>query len=165
MRPTKIFIFFKNIWKKFLPSFAMDNDGFSLIELFVILVLISLGAFLAFSGWNSPENRVRSAAFQIAADLRLSRTEAVKRNEKVLMCKTGNHSYQIKTASGRSLTGQKEIDKEADNSTRVQLVLTYSGNCAIFNPIGTSSNGHFIVSLGPVSRTIITNRSGRIKVQ
>ncbi len=142
-----------------------NNDGFSLIELFVILVLISIGAFIAFSGWNSPENRVRSAAFQVAADLRSARSEAVKRDEKVLLCKTGNHSYQIKTGSGLYITGIKEVDEEADNSTRVRLGFSYSGGCVTFSPLGSSSNGHIIISLGTISRSVITNRSGRIKVQ
>lgn len=144
-----------------------NNKGFSLIELFVILVLISIGAFIAFSGWDSPENRVRSTAFQVAADMRLARQEAVKRNQKVLFCVTSNFSYDIKTNISpiRYIKSGQLIDSGADNSTRVQITPTYTGGCVSFNPIGTSTNGHITVSLNNLSINVITNRSGRIKVE
>ncbi len=142
-----------------------DNNGFSLIELFVILVLISIGAFIAFSGWNSPENRVRSAAFQIAADMRLARDQAVKMNQDVLLCQEGSFGYRTKTSTGTYLTELREIDEGADNSTRVQLTFSYTGGCVVFTPLGLSSNGNVTVSLGTLTRTIVTNRSGRIKVE
>lgn len=59
--------------------------GFTLLELMIVLVIVGILATQVISGWNSPEPKLKSAAFNLRTDFNLARGEAAKRNEDVLV--------------------------------------------------------------------------------
>lgn len=64
------------------------SNGFTTIELMVVLVIGAILAALAAPSFNSFVNNTRmsSAMTQITGDLNFARSEAIKRNMRVLMC-------------------------------------------------------------------------------
>jgi len=60
-----------------------EITGYSLIELLIVMVLISVTALLTFSGTKSPESKIKKTAFGLKADMELAKMEAVKRNQNV----------------------------------------------------------------------------------
>ena len=61
------------------------QDGFSLIELMVVIAIMGILAFSAITAFTSPESKLKSSAFRIRNDMNLARSEAVNRNENVLV--------------------------------------------------------------------------------
>lgn len=81
------------------------NRGFSLLELFVCLLLISLTLHLALPGWNRllERHRLAVAAETLYGQLQLSKILAIKLNQSVRL------SFQLKTSNewcyGISISG------------------------------------------------------------
>ena len=118
-----------------------EITGYSLIELLIVMVLISVTALLTFSGTKSPESKIKKTAFGLKADMELAKMEAVKRNQNVLVKFSGNYTYCIQVQGEGNCTKTVTIDPEySDNSSRVSLgSRTY--NTIVFTPRGTSSPG------------------------
>ena len=66
-----------------LPS----QDGFTLIEAIVVMTILVVlaGASAASFTWLNQTTRIRSAAFDLVADLDFARSEAIKRNADVVV--------------------------------------------------------------------------------
>lgn len=62
--------------------------GFTLLELAVVLLLLSITASIAIPAWRSllADNRLNIAANSLVLDLQRARSEALKRNAVVLVC-------------------------------------------------------------------------------
>lgn len=69
------------------PKFRLTNQGFTLIELIIVVVIVAIGVALAVPSYEDivQKRRVTSAAEQIAAFFALAQGEAVKRNEVVVV--------------------------------------------------------------------------------
>ena len=69
------------------PTSRLGNRGFTLIELIIVLVIVAIGVSLAVPTYQNivEKRRVTSAAEQIAAFFTLAQSEAVKRNEVVVV--------------------------------------------------------------------------------
>lgn len=136
------------------------NAGFTTIELLVVLVIAAILSALAAPSFSSFINNTRmaSAMTRLAADLNRARSEAIKRNVRVLVCvrnaagtdcgagadwRNGwlvcydgdqNGSCDAATASNPNpLVIQQALN---DN-----LVLTANANLIRFNPSGTQGAG------------------------
>ena len=58
-------------------------QGFTLLELMIVLAIIGILATQVVSGWNSPVSKLKTAAFNMRGDFNFARAESVKRNEDV----------------------------------------------------------------------------------
>lgn len=64
-----------------------ENTGFTLLELMLVVVIISIGASVAFFSirGSMPDTRLSAAARDLKSDLSLARLRAVKENRNVLV--------------------------------------------------------------------------------
>jgi prepilin-type N-terminal cleavage/methylation domain-containing protein len=62
-----------------------SSKGFTLVELFVVLVIIGILATGVVFMYTDPVAKVKAAAFNLRGDLNFARSEAVARNEDVLV--------------------------------------------------------------------------------
>jgi type IV fimbrial biogenesis protein FimT len=65
----------------------LTNQGFTIIELVIVVVIVAIGVALAVPSYQNviQKRRVTSAAEQIAAFISLAQSEAIKRNEVVVV--------------------------------------------------------------------------------
>jgi general secretion pathway protein H len=123
------------------------RTGFTLIELLVVLAVMGLvlAVFVGYKPpWSSALN-LRGTASELAAGLRLARSEAIARNRPVaLSLDLADHRYQIGHAPPRALPRQLSL-----------ALLTISGERRSarlgdirFNPDGSSTGGRIVLADG-----------------
>lgn len=116
------------------------HRGFTLIELLVVLVILAL-ALTLITGYRTPWSRglgLRGTAAELAAGLRLARSEAILSNRQVLFdLDTVGHRYRVGSAAPRGLPADLSLE-----------LLTVSGEARKpgegdirFNPDGSSTGG------------------------
>jgi general secretion pathway protein H len=122
-------------------------DGFTLIELLVSLAILGL-ALTLIAGYKPPWSRglgLQATAAELAAGLRLARSEAILSNRPVLfdLDLTG-HRYRIGTGTPRRLPADLSLE-----------LLTISGEAVNgregdirFNPDGSSTGGRISLADG-----------------
>jgi general secretion pathway protein H len=114
--------------------------GFTLIELLVVLAILAL-ALTLIAGYRPPWSRglsLRGTAAELAAGLRLARSEAILSNRQVLFdLDTVGHRYRVGTAAPHSLPADLSLE-----------LLTVAGEARKpgegdirFNPDGSSTGG------------------------
>lgn len=146
----------------------MDNRGFTMIELMVIVAIVGIMTVIGFVSLNSqlPHYRLNSAVRDLVSDLRWARSLAITSGEKVsLLLDPSNDRYHIEKASspGTSINGIRDYRKDYPG---VDLVSSSGGDLMAFEPRGTTGNWTSIIlrnSFGEERRiTIIA--TGRIKI-
>ncbi len=131
-------------WKSALPS---DNRrcGFSLVELLVVLAIMSFALVLIVgykAPWSSGLN-LKGTAAELAAGLRLARSEAIADNRPILFAvDLSSHRYRIGSEPPRGLPPQLSIglvtvDGEKRSATSADIR---------FNPDGSSSGGRIVLA-------------------
>ena len=71
-------------FKRFIKN-CKCNRGFSLVELMVVMVIVGILATGVVFMFADPTAKVKAAAFNMLGDLNRARSEAVSRNEDVLV--------------------------------------------------------------------------------
>ena len=122
---------------KYDRPFAANDGGFTLIELLVtisvlaILIVVAVPSFI--SVINS--NRLAAQANDVVAALQLARSEAVRRNTAVTVCRSNDGSTCVTAAGqGQLLTF---IDANANNTAQAAEILRTS---AIKSPLRVSNS-------------------------
>lgn len=117
------------------------SGGFTLVELLVVLVIIGLTLGLVSTSLSRSVSgaELRSAARNLAASLRYTRTQAIlKKEEKVFLVDTENRSY---TAPGREDVTLPEGMDVLLTTARSELTSEAVGGIRFF-PDGGSTGGH-----------------------
>lgn len=123
------------------PGIHRRVAGFTLVELLVVLVIISLA--LALVGTSISRNisgaEMRTAARKVAAGLRYTRTKAIlNKSEQVFLVDIENKTY---TAPGRPLAQLPEGMEVQINTARSELTSESVGGIR-FYPDGGSTGGN-----------------------
>ena len=84
-------------------------QGFTLIELTVVMVIVSILASGAVYMFTNPTAKVKSSAFCMLADLNLARSEAVTRNQDVLV------DFTFGTQNGYLICIDTDADKDCQD--------------------------------------------------
>lgn len=85
----------------------MSNDrGFTMPELLISVAIIAILLALALPAFNSLvlDNRIVAMTNRFVADLRLARSEALKRNSRVVVCRSGDIRAANPSCGGASQT-------------------------------------------------------------
>jgi prepilin-type N-terminal cleavage/methylation domain-containing protein len=132
----------------------LNNSGFTLIELMVVIVILSIAAFIAIPMMSSAgEIQVSSAADMIAADLEYAKSMAVSRQKSYkVIFDTANESYRIEDANGiisHPVNVGKIYEVNFKTDERVSQVDLASVNFASesrveFNYLGAPVNGGYV---------------------
>jgi len=127
---------------------SVDREGgFTLIELLVVLAVLGL-ALALIAGYKPPWSRglgLQATAAELAAGLRLARSEAILNNRPVLFdVDLVGHRYRVGTGTPRTLPADLSLE-----------LLTISGEALKgregdirFNPDGSSTGGRISLADG-----------------
>ena len=144
---------------------AREIGGFTLVELLVVLVIISL--MLALVGTSISRNvtgaQMRTAAHKVAANLRYTRTQAIlQKSEQVFLVDTENRSFQ---APGRQSEELPEGMNVELNTARSELTSETVGGIR-FYPDGGSTGGNVrLEANGRVYQVNVAWLTGEVSLQ
>jgi len=146
---------------------ACGNDGFTLIELIIVVILVGLLAALGAPaiGNSLSSLRLNTSARRLAAVLRNIRSKAIadKQNYQIAFNPEGK-SYTYPTESGNKSValGRGVKIKEVSQADEVQEELTL-----FFYPKGNSNGGEIILEneREQAFRIVVEAISGRVKIR
>ena len=166
-----------------------DNKGYSLIEVMVVLALMGLIPALATSAFSAIINssRINNGAEALFNSLQLTRSEAAKRNSRVVMCKSstglacadsgdwqqGWIVFQDSNNNSEVDAGEDIIYREGRQSAQLKLsgngpvrdYVSYSAFGKTKLTSGAFQAGTFTVCLASAGKTdarlVVINSSGR----
>jgi type II secretion system protein H len=82
-----------------------NQPGFTLLEVLVVIMIMGVAAGVALPPLQaaSRTSRLEASAQQLIGDLRVARTEAIRRNAAVYVARTGASTYHVQHVGHRSL--------------------------------------------------------------
>jgi general secretion pathway protein H len=126
---------------------SLHGDGFTLIELLASLAVLGLALSLI-AGYKPPWSRglgLRATAAELAANLRLARSEAILSNRPVVLdVDLVGHRYRVGTGTPRHLPA----DISLELLTIAGEVLNGREGAIRFNPDGSSTGGRISLADG-----------------
>ncbi len=160
--------------------------GFSLIEMLIVLAMIGILSSYALPSFNKliNSNRQSTVLLQLFSHHQLARSEAIKQNQSVILCKSDNGQLCTPSAhwqngwivftdtdNNKQLSGNEPLIYSFQNHNS-SLFLSYRGfgshNYIRYYPDGRSStNGSFILctTQGDITaRSLIISRTGRARL-
>jgi prepilin-type N-terminal cleavage/methylation domain-containing protein len=153
------------------------NNGFSLIELIIVIAIISIGATIAVPQFRSYQynTNLKEAARDIASDISLYRQRAVSENVqyRIIFNQTANDYIVAKESvlgAGDFFGNIIAIKKVAGGNSLITMVSvpSFSGGVAYvtFQPRGTSTAGNVQLKHARISTIykITTTIMGRVHV-
>lgn len=131
--------------------------GFTLIELMTVVSMLTILILVAVPGLQSliANQRARSTAYDLMADLSLARSEAVKRNKDVILNPVSNWAggWTVKTSATAELLSQRNEVGQGVAITRSPASVTYDGSGRLS---GTTSTIRFELFDGNTTYRCIT---------
>lgn len=159
--------------------FSKSPSGFTLLELLVVLVIISVLSAYAIPAFSQSVQRYRASAeiSALGTDLQLARSEAVKRGVDVYVCPSSNGS-SCTTASTwhigwivypkgttvvpiRYQKAWTNTDTLVSNNSSPYLITFTREGFATIQPATTAGTVIFTVKTASVSKCLELNKAGR----
>lgn len=161
-------------------------SGLSIIEILIVLTVIGILSSYALPSFSKllNSNRQQAVLFQLYRHHQLARSEAIKQNQSVILCKSDNGGFCTPSAnwhdgwivfadtdSNRQLSANEQLIYSFQNQNYF-LSLTYRGfgshNYIRYYPDGRSStNGSFVLCTpegDTTAKSMIISRTGRARI-
>ena len=170
-----------------------DKNGFSLMELMIVIAIIGILSGISLFTFFSPEHRVKKIAREMMGDMQKARMAAVKNNQDwALVFDTANSRYLICSDSGAdgvwSNTADNTIEKTVNFTTHASGVsyghddatinatvaggtnfpdddISYTSNVLTFNTNGTCNAGYVYIDYRDVTYAIGTLSTGIVRIK
>lgn len=169
----------------------MDNRGFTLVELLVVLAVGAILLAIASPGYAFLVNSSRLAAVtnDLVSAIQLARSEAVKRRARVTVCKTDNAMAATPAcnaaaswqqgwlvfvdggARGVVDPGDTLLRLQGRASAAVSITASNFSTYISYRPSGTSqgpnnlATGKLFVCVAGEQRDIVVNSTGRVRLE
>lgn len=159
-----------------------NSLGMTLLELLIVIAITAILGVIAIPNFVNmvSHNRIVSESNLLLGMLTFARGEAIKRNEKVALCKSvdgvwcsnganvyWNHGIIIFVDSNANKTRDKAeaiIRSELPFST-IDKIEFNNGNALVYRANGASSGGTFIVSFGARTKQVVVSLAGRSRIE
>lgn len=159
------------------PTGSIRANGFTLIELMVTVSVMGVLAALAAPSFNEAilSNKLTSYANSFVASATLARSEAIKRNAVVTLCRSSETDDAACASSGGwqqgwiVLVGSTVIQRQQPLSTDYRL--TGNAYSISFQPVGVGATPATLTlcratpSAGRQERDIVVSATGRVSVE
>jgi prepilin-type N-terminal cleavage/methylation domain-containing protein len=132
-----------------------NQAGFTLLEVIVVIAIMGVAASVALPPLltASRTSRLEVSVQQLIGDLRVARTEAIRRNAPVYVARTGGSTYHVQHVGHRSLPDGVTFQSGPDTV-----------RFAAFGPVLTGAATYSLL-LEPASRTVRVTTAGIAHVQ
>lgn len=141
-------------------------NGFTLVELLAVLAIVSIFAAVGVPSLGSyiESGRLRSAAFDLVADLAFARSEAIKRNAQVVVTQATAGSWtdgwRVRAGTGSTAPVLRDRSGSLDN-----LVISTAATQFVFNGSGRLDGGtdatlRLCTDDGATGRSVLVGPSG-----
>lgn len=151
--------------------------GFTLLELSITLILISLLALSVYFNWPSTTLNLSGQAEQIAADMRYAQTLSMTTGQRYRFNKAGTNTYQLLNSAGSAVSLFGNTTITLNNGMTFGTFTNLPNNLVVFDGKGipytdTSTPGTALAttavitlsSSGQTTTVSITPGTGRVTV-
>jgi prepilin-type N-terminal cleavage/methylation domain-containing protein len=137
------------------PAIIRSRRGFTLVEITIAIVVAGLLLGIAAPRFTTMRNRYRldTGARGLAGDLRRAQTEAIKRNQTIIVAKVNDSTYSMTAVGNRYLESGVKFTAPA---------MTVS--MASFGP-PVGGGATFTVTYSALTKTVTVGANGLVTVQ
>jgi prepilin-type N-terminal cleavage/methylation domain-containing protein len=134
---------------------SRSRAGFTLVETALAIVIAGMLLTIAVPRFTAMRNGLTldTAAYQLAGDLRRAQVEAIKRNQTVVVAKTGTSTYSITSIGNRSFDAGVSFSAAA-------MTVSFA---SFGPPIGGGAT--FTITGSGRTRTVTVGANGLVTVQ
>jgi prepilin-type N-terminal cleavage/methylation domain-containing protein len=162
-----------------MKHFKNKHAGFSLIELIMVLIILSVVMINVYVNWPGATLNVRGQADRLADDIRYTQTLSMSQGQRFRLVKTSSTTYQITNSAGTAIimpSGGTSVTLGTGISFGAltnlpNSLIAFDGKGAPYTDTGSpgtalASTASILLNSGSESNTIsISPETGRVIVQ